>query len=305
VGLDIDVRIGAVARKQRGLVTTAQLLEVGLSRGAVKRRARRGLLRRLHRGVYLVGPTTPPWAEELAALLACRADVLLSHRSATSLWGLTTHEGGPVEITAVGRQPRPRPGLRIHRTTRLDADERREVHGIPVTSPGRTLLDLACVASPRVVEQALARAEREHLVDRAELREIPSRYRGRKGVPLLRSVLSASEGPVLTRSEAEARLLALVREAQLPTPEVNVRLQGYEVDFLWRMAGIAVEVDGYRHHSSLPSFEGDRRRATHLAALGIQVVPLTWRQIVEDGVATAVLLGKTLLWAELRRGAGR
>lgn len=184
----------------------------------------------------------------------------------------------------------------------LDADERNEVKGIPVTAPGRTLLDLATVAGSRVVERALARAERERLVDRAQLQEILARYRGRPGAPLLRSLVMASGGPALTRSEAEALFLALVRKAGLPTPEVNVRFEGYELDFFWRAAGIAVEVDGYRYHSSHPSFQGDRRRTTHLAALGIQVIPLAWSQIVDEEMATAVLLGKALLRAELRQG---
>jgi very-short-patch-repair endonuclease len=72
---------------------------------------------------------------------------------------------------------------------------------------------------------------------------------------------------------------------------------GREIDFLWRAEGIAVEVDGYRYHSSRSRFESDRRRTAYLAAHGIQVIPVTWRQIVDEGTATVVQLGGALLRA--------
>jgi hypothetical protein len=75
---------------------------------------------------------------------------------------------------------------------------------------------------------------------------------------------------------------------------VNVPFEGCEIDFLWRPQGIAVEVQGYRFHGSRPRFEGDRRRTAHLAARGIQVIPLSWSQIVDDAIATAVQLGQAL-----------
>lgn len=124
--------------------------------------------------------------------------------------------------------------------------------------------------------------------------------RGRRGAAALREVLERSGGPALTRSEAEDRFLQLVREAQLPTPDANARVAGYELDFLWRAQGIAVEVDGYRFHASRPRFEEDRRRATRLASRGILVIPLTWRQVAEDRMATAVQLSQALLRATLR-----
>ena len=93
------------------------------------------------------------------------------------------------------------------------------------------------------------------------------------------------------------RFLALVRRARLPAPETNALVAEYEIDFFWRNHGLAVEIDGFQFHSSRPSFEGDRRRIARLASLGIQVIPLTWRQVVDDEVATAVQLGQALLRA--------
>lgn len=238
----------------------------------------------------------------MAAVLACAAGAVVSHRSGAALWGLFPARAAdaPVEVAVVGGSNRGRPGILVRRTSALEPDERSVVEGIPVTAPGRTLVDLAAVAAARDVERALARAEREQLVAGADLPALITRYGSRPGVRLLRAVACRAGGPAMTRSEAEERFLSLIREADLPVPEVNVPVGGYEVDFLWRGRGLAVEVDGYRFHASRPSFEHDRRRATRLAALGIHVIPLTWRQLVEERTATAVQLGQALLRAERR-----
>ncbi len=104
----------------------------------------------------------------------------------------------------------------------------------------------------------------------------------------------------MTRSEAELRFLELIRRAGLPAPAVNVTFGRYEIDFLWRAQGIAVEVDGFRYHASRLRFEGDRRRDSWLLAHGIQVIRLSWRQITDDAVATAVQVGQALTRAEVR-----
>lgn len=291
-------RLGELARRQHGVVTRAQLLELGLGPDAIHYRAKAGALRRVYRGVYLAGPIMPRLAREMAAVLACGPAALLADWSAAALWELIPSREDrsvPVHVVTVGGWSADRPGIRVRRVRRLATADRRELYGIPVTSPTRTLLDLAVVAGPRDLEGAVARAEREQLVERDRLQERVARHKGRRGAPALRAVLERAGGPAMTRSEAEARFLRLVREAQLPVPETNVRMGAYELDFLWRDHGIAVEVDGYRFHSSRPRFESDRRRATRLAARGIQVIPLTWRQIVEEGMATAVQVGQALL----------
>jgi len=295
----IEERIAALARRQHGVVTRSQLLELGLLAGAVRRRARSGRLRRFHRGVYLAGPIEPPRAREMAAVLACGPHAWLSHRSAALVRGwIAIHvEAAPVDIIVAGSHSADRPGIRVRRVSRLEPEEREEIDGIRVTAPGRTLVDLASVASIRELEGAVAMAERQRLVARSDLETLLVRYRGRPGLRALRAVLTEPGGPALTRSEAEATFLTLIRKARLPAPETNVLIEGYEVDFFWRLQRIAVEVDGYRYHGSRPQFEKDHRRATELAAHGIHVISLSWRQIVEDGVATAVRLGQALIRA--------
>lgn len=306
MGRDIEDRIAALARAQHGVVTRTQLLGLGLRKGAIRHRVRSGRFCVLHRGVYLAGPIMPPHGREMAAVLACGSSALLSHHSAASLWGLVAPAGASpsVDVTVPEGVFRQRSGVVVRRASRLDESDRTSLRGIPITTPARTLLDLASTSGGRDVERAVARAERERLVDAEELSIQMARYRRRPGIPALRAVLAVGGGPALTRSEAEARFLSLIRKARLPAPEANAVVSGYEIDFFWRAEGIAVEVDGYRYHSSRPTFEIDRRRATQLAARGVSVIRLSWRQIVDEGVATAVQLGQALLQAQHRPPRG-
>src|SRR5881227_2459441 len=71
-----------LAAKQHGLVTRGQLLDLGMDRRAIDRRVKSQRLKPVHTGVYLLGPVMPALAREMAAVLACGADAVLSHRSA-------------------------------------------------------------------------------------------------------------------------------------------------------------------------------------------------------------------------------
>jgi very-short-patch-repair endonuclease len=207
---------------------------------------------------------------------------VLSHRTAAGLWRLIVYEPDleEIDVTAPGRDPGRKPGIRIHRTRALDPRDLRTVEGLPITAPARTLIDLAAEASVRVVERALAEAEARHLVRRQELLSALERAGRQRGSSTARKLLATNAAPALTRSEAEERLLTLVRSAQLPQPDVNVRLGRYEVDFLWREQGLVVEVDGFAFHSSRLAFERDRLRDAELQAHGWRVIRVTWRRIV-------------------------
>jgi very-short-patch-repair endonuclease len=86
----------------------------------------------------------------------------------------------------------------------------------------------------------------------------------------------------------------LVRKAQLPAPQVNAVVAGFEVDFVWTKQQLVVEVDGFAFHSSRTSFEGDRRRDARLTAVGFRVMRTTWRQIVHEPEVLLVHLSRAL-----------
>jgi very-short-patch-repair endonuclease len=296
--------IDALAAGQHGVVTRRQLLEAGLSAGAIWRLLRNGRLRALHQGVYLVGPVQSPRARPLAAVLAGGRGALVSHATAAWLWEVWPPcDGEPIDVTprgggAGGR--RPQAGIRFHHTVPVPSAERTELDRIPVTAPGRTLVDLAGFAEARKLEQAVAKADRQGLVTLPELDALAERYRLRPGVAALRAILASEAGPVFTQSELEERLLALIPEAGLPLPRFNVRIGPYEVDAFWPDEAVAVEADGYRYHGGRARFEGDRRKDAYLTRRGIHVIRLSWKQIVERPTNTAVLITTVLL----SRGGG-
>jgi len=248
-----DRAIAALAARQCGVVTTAQLTEAGLTRNAVAHRVKIGRLTPLHRGVYQVGPIAAPRGREMAAVLATGG--VLSHHSAAAIWGFRPPHDGDVHITTT-ENARSRRGIRVHRTASLKAAAR---HGLPLTPAARTLHDLRPLLGAREYERALEEAQ--------VLKLIPKR---------------PGDEPRFTRSEAERRLLVLIRAAGLPAPLTNVIVAGYEVDCYWPRHKLVVEVDGYAFHSGRAAFERDRRKSADLAAAGLTPVRVTWRQIAEE-----------------------
>jgi very-short-patch-repair endonuclease len=289
-----EQRIAELAARQRGLVTRKQLLEIGLTPEAIDHWMRSARLHRLYRGVYLLGHAgVTEGARELGAVLACGADAVISHRSAAWLWRLLPAAKGDVEVTVAGRDCRSRPGIQVHRIRHLDRRDIRKLGGIPIASPARTILDIASLVSPRDLEQALAEAYARRLARRSELASLLARRSSRPGTRALRALLEDGT-PALTRSQAEDRLLGLIRAAELPAPQTNIRIGRHEVDFVWRDQRLIVEVDGFRFHSSRSAFESDRRRDAELSSQGFRVIRITWRQIVDRPEALIARLATAL-----------
>jgi very-short-patch-repair endonuclease len=291
-----DRLIGDLAGRQYGVVSRSQLLSMGIGAGAINTRLRQHYLHRLHRGVYAVGHMAlVPLAREMAAVLACGKGSAVSHRSAAVVWHLlAASDDTDIDVTVVAKGRGRRPGLRIHRSKRLSPRDVRHIRGLPVTAPWRTLVDLAETGTNRELERATHEALTRHLLNARRLRAELDRYRGRRGIGRLKKLLDDADPPSLTRSEAEERLLALIRAARLPAPEVNVRIHGHEVDFLWREQGLIVEVDGFQFHSSRAAFERDRRRDAELQAAGLRVLRVTWRQVVDAPYAALTNLVRAL-----------
>src|SRR4051794_18426125 len=184
----VDGRIGALAARQHGVVSLAQLVALGLSRDAVYRRARAGQLHRVHTGVYAVGHTRlTQRGRWMAAVLAGGEGAALSHRSAASLRGLLAVRG-PTHVT-VPRTLRNRDGIQFHAQS-LQFDELTEYDGIPVTTVARTLLDIAAT-EPRELERAFNEAEYLRLWDAIGVATLVERYHPRPGSRALTDLIDA------------------------------------------------------------------------------------------------------------------
>ncbi|MEZ0294545.1 MAG: type IV toxin-antitoxin system AbiEi family antitoxin domain-containing protein [Solirubrobacteraceae bacterium] len=277
----IDVRIADLADRQWGLVTRTQLRTLGLSAGAVDRRIAAARLRPLHRGVYALGHR---WlrreAHRLAAVLACGDGAVLSHASAAAHWGLRPSAATRIDVTVPRSGQRRRPGIRVHRHAALGAGEVTEHESVPVTTPSRTLLDLAAALPRRSVERALDQAEVLRLFDATQLRALLAAHLRRPGTPLLRTLLDEHQaGTTLTRSELEEAFLRLCDRSGVPRPVVNGRALGFESDFASDDRALVVEVDGFAFHRTRRAFERDRTRDAVLAAAGVRTLRFTARQV--------------------------
>jgi very-short-patch-repair endonuclease len=295
----IDAVIRAIAGRQRGRAARWQLSRAGIRPGAIDRRIKRGSLIRVHPGVYVVAPAVEvPFAAETEALLAAGPGGVLSHHSAAVLWDLRPGAARPVHVTVPEQRSGPRMGdLTVHRSRTLARGDVRYVHGLPATSPARTLLD---VAGTRLDEEDVARLVDEALfvrriVTRAQLWAAIRRAGGHPGVAKLTRVLAARTRPARPESHPERRLLELIRAAGLPEPETQVEVLGYRVDFLWREQGVAVEVDAYGTHGSPRRFEQDRRRdAEMLTRARIATLRVTGERIQEQPFAVVSTLTRAV-----------
>lgn len=290
-----DQAIARLAGRQHGVVTLLQLLAIGLTRKAIRHRVATGRLHPVHRGVYLVGHVVAPaLAYETAAVLASGAGTLISFHSGSALWGLRPAPPPTVDVTVVGRNPGQRPGIRLHRVRELAAEDRARRHGLPVIAAARTVLDQAAVLAPRDLECTIDEARRQRLVTDASLIAAVHRAPNHRGARAMRTTLASREEPHMTRSEAEERMLALVRAADLAAFETNRNVRGYEVDFLWRAQHVIVEVDSWQFHGDRKAFETDRRRDADLQAAGYTVLRITARQLRREPLYVAARLGALL-----------
>ena len=288
-----DAVVVALAARQHAHVSTAQLLAAGLTHRAIARRVERGWLTAVHRGVYRVGPLEAPLGRVMAAVLACGPDAVASHGTAAALHGFS-EEGGTVQVTVDARR-RAREGVRIHRSP-LPADEVTCVEGIRVTTPARTIRDGAAGWSARELRRAIEEALIQRKLDHTALTDAVHQARGQRGAAALRAAVAdvIGSGERVTRSHAERKLLDLIDRAGLPRPQTNVRIGRHEVDAFWPRERLVVEVDGYAFHGGRAAFERDRARDGDLAARGIRVVRVTWRQMTRQAEAVAARLAGAL-----------
>ena len=228
----VQKSVWALARRQHGVVTRAQLHELGFTDEAIKHRVRRGRLHRVHDGVYAVGRRElTRHGRWMAAVVACGDGAVLSHASAAALWGIRDSERGIEVSVPASRAPRPR-GIRVHRRASLTAKDATKRHGIPVTTPACTLIDMTPRLTRAQTEAAVNEADQLDLIDPERLRREIDERPGRWGARTLRELLDRLTF-VLTTTELERLFLPIARRAGLPKPLTQVHVNGFKVDFHW------------------------------------------------------------------------
>jgi very-short-patch-repair endonuclease len=273
-----------------------QLLVAGISRHAIAHRLLHQRLFRIYADVFAVGRPKPDrLGREWAAVLYFDGYAILDDRTAGWMWHLTDAWNGDVAVKLVGRSGHSRKGLKVHQVADLPRNEIRKRWGLPVTSPARTIVDLAGSLDDELeIENVVARCFDQNLATAREIRAALDRTANAKGAYLLRQILANPDGPALTRSQRERLLRKLIKQAKLPQPISNTMLVGHEVDFHWPHHGLVVEFDGWGTHGTRQSFESDRERDQNLVAAGYRVIRFTWRQLENDPFAVIARIAAAL-----------
>jgi very-short-patch-repair endonuclease len=290
-----DERIAAVAAHQRGRIAYRQLQAIAVSPSSVAWLVTRGRLLPSLRGVFIVGHGAPTdLAAETEALLSVRDGAALSHWSAAALWRLCTPSPAVVHVTTAGSSNAAiNRGVKVHRSRILEPRDVRIKLGLQVVSPARALLDIAPEASYRQLELAFDRGIVDRVLRPADVADVLTRAGGHRGRKRLATVLARqTAGTTMTRSEAEERVLALIRSARLAEPLVNATVAGYEVDFYWPQDQFALEMDGFQYHSGRGAFERDRRKDNDLRKAGVTAMRTTWWQLEAEPYALVADLAR-------------
>ncbi len=307
--LAADALVVAMATRQGMVVTLRQLTEAGLSRHEVRSR-RGGLLTPVSAGVYVVGEPTPDvW---LRAALAAMPEAAVSHRSAGVRHRLrvlapTNHHE---LITPVGHRSRRRiAGVWLRSTSWLPAEDVTQVDGVRVTTPARTICDLAGVVARSRLRHAVELAITEGRVTAAELQACAAAWcrRGRSGSGVVRALdLELLEAEPLPGSELERRAMRLLREAGVGGWTAQHRPPWYDgvrgvVDLAWPAERVVVELDGRRWHATAQAQTDDRRRDRLAAGHGWVTLRFSWAEVVHRPAAFVAEISEVL---EGRGGRG-
>jgi very-short-patch-repair endonuclease len=277
-----DRAIARLAAWQGGVVSFEQLLGLGLTPRAVDHRLEYGRLHPLHRGVYAVGHrSVRAEGRHWAAVLALGDGAFLSHHSAADAHGIRGNDSPLIHVSVRGRGGRKRrAGIRVHRPHALPDDEVTTLHRLPITTPARTILDLAGAGlRSKALETALDLAEQQKLIDFAELHELLARYPRRPGTHPLKAQLDRYRGPADVRSHLERLIYELCDAEHLPRPLVNTVIEGRVRDFYWPHCRLVVEADSYRWHRSPSALNDDRERDVELTLAGYRTLRFTYEQV--------------------------
>ncbi|HEX2392799.1 MAG TPA: hypothetical protein VHI77_07760, partial [Solirubrobacterales bacterium] len=178
------------------------------------------------------------------------------------------------DVTAATRR-HPRPPIRLH-YAELTAADRAVRDGIPVTSLGRTLLDLAASISPDRLEKTIEEADKRSLLDVRPIDALLARCSHHPGAVVLRQALAVYRpDPAVRRSDLETAFRDAVVQFALPAPSMNFNVAGYELDAYWPAERFGVELEVYETHGTRAAFERDGARQEDLMLLGVETIRIS------------------------------
>jgi hypothetical protein len=269
--------IAGIAGGQHGNVTRGQLLRAGLTRHQITARVANGTLIPKHRGVYRVGHAAPSVeADYMAAVLAGGAGGALCELAAAHLLGMVRGKPPPPEVLV--RSDRRVKGVRTRRG-RLHSSERIRWRNIPVTTPARTLVDLAERMTLEEIALAAHNAGVRHQLTPRQVKAVTARHPNAPGIAKLVPIVDGDAPAIL--SWMERRALRSILGAGLPRPDVNRRHGANYIDLRWP-GRLTVELISYRYHRSRWAWEDDARRRRKARGRGELFRSYTYEDVLEE-----------------------
>ncbi len=277
-------KVLALAERQAGRVSWAQLMALGVESVVISRWVADGYLHHVLPRVYAVGHRAPSVEADLtAAVLYAGPGAMLSH--ATALWwrGLIDRQPWPIEVSTP-RRCKSLSGVDVHGRREC----RREWHKrLPMTTIEQAMLDFAARASMERVRYVLANADYAKVLDIPALQVTVGS--GRAGSTKLRTALMRHEPKLArTRSPLERLFLPLCEKYGVPLPDdVNVSVAAVLVDAVWWQPRLVVELDGRDNHSSWAQIQRDRSNELRLRGAGFEVLRYGAVQLEEEAALVA------------------
>ena len=276
-------RVRELAGTQFGVISAEQAVAAGMSRAAISRRVRDGLWERRRPGVYrIVGVPESDRQVAIAAALWAGEGAVVSHGSAGVLWGIDGVRGPKTELwVPAPRNPRAR-DVTVHRGSRVDRADRTRLGPIPITTPVRTLIDVAGRLEDDRLLAAMESVFRARLgtPERLSARLAALRDSGRPGAGRLEALLGQRGDGRPLESRLEGKVWLLLSRSRLPRPARQhwVATAGgrYRLDFAWPDRKLGLECDGWEAHGTRAAFGKDRERLSEMVATGWRVLLVTW-----------------------------
>lgn len=280
--------MAAQAATRHGILSTDEMLEAGASRRQVRVWVQTGRMVPVGRGAYLVAGAPTTFASRIMGAIAVHGvETWASHRTAAALWGIPGFpEDHRIDILRPSDGSNERRGAIVHRSTLIPPEHVTVHRGVPVTTPSRTLMDLAATIGDIRLRRAVAEAVRLQVCTDAALHTVLARLggRGRPGTRRMRRVLDGRDPTIPDLTELEALARAVIVGAGLPEPEWQVDIsdaQGWigRVDGLYRAERIVIELDSRRWHGQPTDQLEDARRDHRLTSAGYIVERRRWSDL--------------------------
>lgn len=295
--------LAPIAVAQYGCFTFDQARAAGFSPATIRRRVRDGAWVRCPGRVLRVAAVPITFRQRVSAAVLALPEAVASHETAAALLGFPMVERSRVVVTMPADARSSLPGVEVHRSNELGSEWVTTRHGIPVTIPVRTMIDLGASMNRYRLERVLDSALDAGAFDRAELIVAFNALavRGRRGVANLRPLIEArGDGYIAPASELERRFRAFVRRHGLPEPVAQLPMFLDErpvgvVDFAYPEVRLIVELDGRKGHTQLLDRENDLRRDGTITSHGWRVVRITWRMLHDRALEQADNLRRLLL----------